>query len=120
MGTTPVQSETPTAVGTDLGLAASFIALLLQRDREIAFVDPAVILRVAMEMIYRGVREVLPVLNGSSSYCDALGRKPSKSRPWSMPLWTGPVDEPMLEAICGFAKSKLTCSNRCCSFRGVI
>ena len=43
-----------------MGIAASFIARLLQNHRWIAYVGLAVILYVAVEMIYRGTREVLP------------------------------------------------------------
>jgi YjbE family integral membrane protein len=43
-----------------MGIAASFIARLLQRHRWIAYVGLAVILYVAIEMIYRGTHEVLP------------------------------------------------------------
>jgi YjbE family integral membrane protein len=44
-----------------MGLAASFIARLLQRHRWIAYVGLAIILYVAFEMIYRGSLEVWPV-----------------------------------------------------------
>ncbi|WP_425349699.1 TerC family protein [Pseudorhodoplanes sinuspersici] len=44
-----------------MGLAASFIANLLQKHRWIAYVGLAVILYVAGDMIYRGFIEVLPV-----------------------------------------------------------
>jgi YjbE family integral membrane protein len=47
-----------------MGVAASFIARLLQRHRWIAYVGLAVILYVALEMIYRGFHEVLPLVNG--------------------------------------------------------
>lgn len=43
-----------------MGIAASFIARLLQNHRWIAYVGLAVILYVAIEMIYRGTHEVLP------------------------------------------------------------
>ena len=43
-----------------MGIAASFIARLLQKHRWIAYVGLAVILYVALEMIYRGWYEVLP------------------------------------------------------------
>ena len=43
-----------------MGIAASFIARLLQNHRWIAYVGLAVILYVAVEMIYRGMNEVLP------------------------------------------------------------
>lgn len=45
-----------------MGLAASFIANLLQKHRWIAYVGLAVILYVACDMIYRGFVEVLPVV----------------------------------------------------------
>jgi YjbE family integral membrane protein len=43
-----------------MGLAATFIARLLQKHRWIAYVGLAVILYVAIEMIYRGTMQVLP------------------------------------------------------------
>ena len=45
-----------------MGAAASFIARLLNRHRWIAYVGLAVILYVAVEMIYRGALEVFPSL----------------------------------------------------------
>jgi len=45
-----------------MGVAASFIARLLQRHRWIAYVGLAVILYVAIEMIYRGALEVTPMV----------------------------------------------------------
>ena len=48
-----------------MGIAASFIARLLQRHRWIAYVGLAVILYVALEMIYRGALEVYPVINAA-------------------------------------------------------
>jgi YjbE family integral membrane protein len=45
-----------------MGLAASFIARLLQRFRWIAYVGLAIILYVALEMIWRGAHEVWPVV----------------------------------------------------------
>jgi YjbE family integral membrane protein len=45
-----------------MGLAASFIARLLSRHRWIAYVGLAIILYVALDMIWRGAREVWPVL----------------------------------------------------------
>jgi predicted tellurium resistance membrane protein TerC len=50
-----------------MGLAASFIANLLQRFRWIAYVGLAVILYVALEMIYRGALEVWPLINGAAT-----------------------------------------------------
>ena len=50
-----------------MGIAASFIAGVLQRRRWIAYVGLAVILYVACEMIYRGALEMWPVLNNTES-----------------------------------------------------
>ena len=47
-----------------MGIAASFIARLLQRHHWIAYLGLAVILYVAIEMIYRGALEVWPIVNG--------------------------------------------------------
>ncbi len=47
-----------------MGIAASFIARLLQHHRWIAYVGLAVILYVAVEMIYRGALEVYPLTSG--------------------------------------------------------
>ncbi|MGO4451547.1 TerC family protein [Phyllobacterium sp. TAF24] len=46
-----------------MGLAASFIARLLQRYRWIAYIGLAIILYVALEMVYRGTLEVLTYLH---------------------------------------------------------
>jgi YjbE family integral membrane protein len=48
-----------------MGIAASFIARLLQRHRWIAYVGLVVILYVALEMIYRGSVEVWPFVAGA-------------------------------------------------------
>jgi YjbE family integral membrane protein len=45
-----------------MGVAASFIARLLQNHRWIAYVGLAVILYVALEMVYRGAHELRPVV----------------------------------------------------------
>ena len=45
-----------------MGLAASFIAKLLHRYRWIAYVGLAIILYVALDMIYRGILEIYPVV----------------------------------------------------------
>lgn len=45
-----------------MGLAASFIARLLQRYHWIAYVGLAIILYVALDMIYRGALEVWPLV----------------------------------------------------------
>jgi YjbE family integral membrane protein len=44
-----------------MGFAASFIARLLQRHHWIAYVGLAIILYVALEMIYRGALELWPL-----------------------------------------------------------
>ena len=53
-----------------MGVAASFIARLLQKHRWIAYVGLAVILYVAVEMCFRGSLEVKPVV---TSMIAALG-----------------------------------------------
>ena len=45
-----------------MGLAASLIARLLNRHRWIAYVGLAIILYVALHMIWRGILEVYPVV----------------------------------------------------------
>jgi YjbE family integral membrane protein len=47
-----------------MGLAASFIAKLLHRHRWIAYIGLLIILYVALDMIYRGVLEIWPHVNG--------------------------------------------------------
>jgi YjbE family integral membrane protein len=47
-----------------MGVAANFMARLLNRHRWIGFVGLAIILYVAVEMVYRGSSEVWPVLFG--------------------------------------------------------
>jgi YjbE family integral membrane protein len=51
-----------------MGIAATFIARLLQNHRWIAYVGLAVILYVAVEMIYRGTQEVLPVVTALAMF----------------------------------------------------
>lgn len=48
-----------------MGIAASYIARLLQRYRWIAYVGLAIILYVALKMIYEGYVEVAPFVNGA-------------------------------------------------------
>jgi YjbE family integral membrane protein len=48
-----------------MGLAASFIARLLQRYRWIAYLGLAIILYVAIKMIYEGAVELYPFVNGA-------------------------------------------------------
>lgn len=48
-----------------MGLAANFIARLLNKHRWIAYVGLAIILYVSLDMIYRGTAEVLPYLGRS-------------------------------------------------------
>jgi YjbE family integral membrane protein len=47
-----------------MGLAASFIARLLQKHRWVAYVGLAIIVYVAFDMTWRGVVEVLPLIRG--------------------------------------------------------
>ncbi|MGO4387404.1 TerC family protein [Microvirga sp. 2YAF29] len=47
-----------------MGLAASYIARLLQRYRWIAYVGLAIILYVSLKMIYEGFMEIYPLMNG--------------------------------------------------------
>ncbi|ETR78114.1 membrane protein [Afipia sp. P52-10] len=51
-----------------MGIAATFIAKLLQKHRWIAYVGLAVILYVAVEMIYRGTQEVLPLVTALAMF----------------------------------------------------
>lgn len=48
-----------------MGLAASFIARILQKHRWVAYVGLVIILYVSGEMIYRGAMEVWPYLQGA-------------------------------------------------------
>ncbi|MBN9236316.1 MULTISPECIES: TerC family protein [Phyllobacteriaceae] len=48
-----------------MGIAASFIASLLQKHRWIAYVGLAIILYVAGDMIYRGALELMPYIGKS-------------------------------------------------------
>lgn len=47
-----------------MGLAASFIARILHKHRWLAYVGLAIILYVALHMIYRGALELWPLVNG--------------------------------------------------------
>ncbi|MDB5642428.1 MAG: hypothetical protein JWN07_1745 [Hyphomicrobiales bacterium] len=47
-----------------MGLAASFIARLLQKHRWVAYVGLAIIVYVAIDMTYRGAIEVMPLIRG--------------------------------------------------------
>jgi predicted tellurium resistance membrane protein TerC len=47
-----------------MGLAASYIARLLQRYRWIAYLGLAIILYVAIKMMYEGYIELYPYING--------------------------------------------------------
>jgi YjbE family integral membrane protein len=50
-----------------MGLAASMIARLLHRHRWIAYIGLLVILYVALDMIFRGVLELWPVVNDAAA-----------------------------------------------------
>ena len=56
-----------------MGVAASFIASLLQKHRWIAYVGLAIILYVALDMCYRGAREVWPYAERLAGLDVALG-----------------------------------------------
>ena len=46
-----------------MGIAASFVARLLQKHRWIAYIGLAVVLYVALGMIYRGAQELRPIVS---------------------------------------------------------
>jgi YjbE family integral membrane protein len=46
-----------------MGVAANFVARLLQKHRWVAYVGLAIILYVAFDMIYRGAHELKPIVN---------------------------------------------------------
>jgi YjbE family integral membrane protein len=48
-----------------MGLAASFIARLLERHRWIAYIGLLIILYVALDMIYRGSQEIWPAVEAA-------------------------------------------------------
>ena len=52
---------------TLLGVAANWVARLLQKHRWIAYVGLAIIFYVACEMIYRGAHQLKPVINMAST-----------------------------------------------------
>lgn len=54
-----------------MGLAANYIARLLQNHRWIAYVGLVVILYVAGDMIWRGTHEVLPALSALADWLEA-------------------------------------------------
>jgi len=49
-----------------MGIAASFIARLLQKHRWIAYIGLAVILYVALGMVYRGALELRPIVSAAA------------------------------------------------------
>jgi YjbE family integral membrane protein len=49
-----------------MGVAADLVGRLLQKHRWIAYIGLAIIVYVAFEMIYRGVRELTPVIGAVS------------------------------------------------------
>jgi YjbE family integral membrane protein len=52
---------------TLMGVAANWVARLLQKHRWIAYVGVAIIFYVACEMIYRGAHELKPIINMAST-----------------------------------------------------
>jgi YjbE family integral membrane protein len=51
-----------------MGVAASFVARLLQKHRWIAYIGLAVILYVALGMVYRGALELRPVVSAVAGF----------------------------------------------------
>src|ERR1700730_92887 len=51
-----------------MGVAATFIARLLQKYRWIAYIGLAVILYVALGMVYRGALELHPIVNAAAGF----------------------------------------------------
>ena len=51
---------------TLMGVAANWVARLLQKHRWIAYAGLAIIFYVACQMIYRGAHELKPVINMAS------------------------------------------------------
>jgi YjbE family integral membrane protein len=51
-----------------MGIAATFIARLLQTHRWIAYLGLAMIFYVAVEMVYRGVVEIWPLVTGVAAF----------------------------------------------------
>jgi predicted tellurium resistance membrane protein TerC len=49
-----------------MGIAATFIARLLQKHRWIAYIGLAVILYVALGMVYRGALELRPIVSAAA------------------------------------------------------
>jgi len=49
-----------------MGIAAGFIARLLQKHRWIAYIGLAVILYVALGMVYRGALELEPMVSAAA------------------------------------------------------
>jgi predicted tellurium resistance membrane protein TerC len=49
-----------------MGVAANWVARLLERHRWIAYAGLAIIFYVACQMIYRGAHELKPVINMAS------------------------------------------------------
>jgi len=52
---------------TLMGVAANWVARLLQKQRWIAYIGLAIIFYVACEMIYRGAHELKPIINMAST-----------------------------------------------------
>ncbi len=78
-----------------MGVAASLIARLLQKHRWIAYMGLAVILYVALEMIYRGAHEVWPVVNtiANPSAIDTIGKLHSSAlQKHTKGTFSGPLD----------------------------
>jgi len=55
---------------TLMGVAANWVARLLQKHRWIAYVGLAIIFYVACQMIYRGAHELKPIINIASTFLE--------------------------------------------------
>jgi predicted tellurium resistance membrane protein TerC len=56
-----------------MGVAATFIAKLLQKYRWIAYIGLAIILYVALGMVYRGAHDLLPIAEQIASIASLKG-----------------------------------------------
>ncbi len=69
-----------------MGIAASFIARLLHRHRWIAYVGLAIILYVALDMIWRGANDVWPHVEAAMPGFDVSSRPLGRARLFKVAL----------------------------------
>jgi predicted tellurium resistance membrane protein TerC len=55
---------------TLMGVAANWVARLLEKHRWIAYFGLAIIFYVACEMIYRGAHKLKPIINMASTFLE--------------------------------------------------